>query len=431
MWPQNYTPVGGSLGLSALVAAVPIFVLLILLGVLRKPAWMSALSGLAVAALVSVAVYGMPVRNLFGAITFGAAFGLFPIGWVVFTAMLLYYLTLESGKFEIIKDSIGHLTEDRRLQAILIAFAFACFVEGAAGFGTPIAIGAAMLVGLGFSPFYAAALCLIADTAPVAFGSLGIPMVTLAATTGLPIDRLSMGTAWILAPPSALIPSYLIYITGGWKALKGVLPAALVAGISFAGAELIILKLVGVQLTNILSALFTMAALLILLRFWEPKDEFQFEDKHGSAIYVKPPLHSPRELVIAWSPYILLVVIVLLWGYKPVAAFFNSFSVIINWPALHNEVQRTAPIVPRPAPYAAVYTFPWLAASGTACLVSTVLSAFVIGIGPAQYLRVFVKTARRLIPAEVTMASVLGLAYLMNYGGFAGTLWVALCLAGG
>src|SRR5690242_16958762 len=185
MWQQTYTPVADSLPLSTLVAAVPIFTLLVLLGVLRKPAWLASLVGLGAAAVVAVGVYGMPVTQLFASITYGAAFGLFPIGWVVFSAILLYRITLESGKFEVLKDSIGNLTTDRNLQALLIAFAFGAFVEGAAGFGTPVAVAAAMLTGLGFSPFFAAGICLLANTAPVAFGSIGIPVTTLAHTTGL------------------------------------------------------------------------------------------------------------------------------------------------------------------------------------------------------------------------------------------------------
>ena len=175
MWQQNYTPIAGNLAFSALVAALPIFALLYLLGVKRKPAWMASLSGLAAAALVAAAVYGMPAGQLAGSVLYGAAFGLFPIGWVVFAAILLYRITLETGKFEIVKDSVGSLTDDRRLQALLIAFAFGAFIEGAAGFGTPVAVAAAMLTGLGFSPFYAAGICLLANTAPVAFGSIGIP----------------------------------------------------------------------------------------------------------------------------------------------------------------------------------------------------------------------------------------------------------------
>src|ERR1039457_4658856 len=232
MWQQNYTPLG-SLPFSALVAALPIFTLLLLLGILRKPAWVAALSGLAATILVAVFLYGMPLGKVIGATTYGAAFGLFPIGWIVIWAVFLYRLTLDTGKFEFIKHSIGSLTKDRRLQALLIAFAFGAFVEGAAGFGTPVAVASAMLAGLGFTPFYAAAICLLANTAPVAFGSLGIPIITLSGITGLKVELLSSAVGRVCTPVSLIIPAYLVAVMGGWRALKGVWPAAAVCGLTY------------------------------------------------------------------------------------------------------------------------------------------------------------------------------------------------------
>src|SRR4051794_19075335 len=266
MWEQNYTPVGGSLALSTLVAALPIFTLLVLIGVLRKPAWMASVAGLGAAVLVAAGVYGMPLDRVAGSITFGAASGLFPIGWVVFSAILLYRVTLESGKFEILKDSIGHLTDNPKLQALLIAFAFGAFIEGAAGFGTPVAVAAAMLTGLGFEPFYAAGICLLANTAPVAFGSIAIPVTTLAMTTGLPLDRLSAGIGRICAPVSLFVPAYLILVMSGWKGLKGVFWPAAFCGIAFAGTQFYVSNFVGPQLTDILSSMAAMGALLLVVR---------------------------------------------------------------------------------------------------------------------------------------------------------------------
>src|SRR5258706_2598816 len=237
MWPQTYTPLASSLPLSALVAALPLFALLFLLGVARKPAWMAALAGLGAAAVVALFVYRMPPALVLSSALYGAAYGLLPIGWIVFTAILLYRLTVETGQFEIIKDSIGSLTGDQRLQALLIAFAFGAFIEGAAGFGTPVAVSAAMLTGLGCSPFYAAGICLLANTAPVAFGSIGTPIVTLGVITGLPLDRLSAGVGRICAPVSLIVPGYLVFVMGGWKALRGVLPAAVLCGVGFRGTQ--------------------------------------------------------------------------------------------------------------------------------------------------------------------------------------------------
>src|SRR5579863_5416697 len=324
MWPQNYTPVGGSLALSALVAAVPVFVLLLLLGVLRKPAWVSSLFGLGAAAVVALGVYGMHAGALASSIAYGAAFGLFPIGWVVFTAILLYNITVETGKFQLVKDSVGSLTEDRRLQALLIAFAFGAFIEGAAGFGTPVAVSAAMLAGLGFSPFFAGGICLLANTAPVAFGSIATPILTLAGITGLPLDRLSAGVGRVCAPVSLIVPAYLVLVMGGWRALRGVLPAAAVCGIAFAGTQFVVSNFINAQLTDILASMAAIGSLIALFQVWAPAGNVQ-PPHHG---------HSPRAIALAWTPYALLVVFVLLWGYKPFQTQLNSTNLLVSWPGL-------------------------------------------------------------------------------------------------
>src|SRR5258706_799841 len=365
MWPQTYTPLASSLPLSALVAALPLFALLFLLGVARKPAWMAALAGLGAAAVVALFVYRMPPALVLSSALYGAAQGLLPIGWIVFTAILLYRLTVETGQFEIIKDSIGSLTGDQRLQALLIAFAFGAFIEGAAGFGTPVAVAAAMLTGLGFTPFNAAAICLLANTAPVAFGSIAIPIVTLAKTTDLPLDRLSAGVGRICAPVSLFIPSYLIAVMSGWKGLKSVLPAAAACGIAFAGTQFFVSNFIGPELTDILSSMAAMVALLIAIRIT------------GQS---RPQKHSASEIAIAWAPYMLLVIFVLLWGYKPFQAQLASYNIPVQWPGLHNTILRVAPAVSKPSPYAAVYNVPWLAGSGTAGLFAAILSAVAVGI---------------------------------------------------
>src|SRR5437867_7772260 len=263
MWQHNYTPVGNSLVLSALVAAVPIFVLLFLIGIRRKPAWIASLAGLGATIVLALAVYRMPLNMLFGSVTYGAAFGLLPIGWVVFSAILLYRVTLESGRFDVLKDSVGHLTSDGRLQMLMVAFAFGAFVEGCAGFGTPVAVAATMLTGLGFSPFLAAAVCLLANTAPVAFGSIATPITTLAVTTGLPLERLSAGVGRICAPVSLFIPAYMIAVMCGWSGLRAVLPAAAVCGVAFAGTQFVISNFIGPQLTDILASMAAIGALIL------------------------------------------------------------------------------------------------------------------------------------------------------------------------
>ncbi|HXK07041.1 MAG TPA: L-lactate permease [Verrucomicrobiae bacterium] len=413
MWQQTYTPVAASLPLSALVAAVPIFVLLILLGVMRKPAWVASLSGLAAAAVVAGGVYGMPLDRLFSSVVFGAAFGLFPIGWVVFSAIMLYRVTLESGKFEVLKDSIGHLTTDRNLQAMLIAFAFGAFIEGAAGFGTPVAVAAAMLTGLGFEPFYAAAICLLANTAPVAFGSIAIPVVTLAGTTGLPLDRISAAVGRICAPVSLFVPAYLIAVMSGRAGLRSVWKAAALCGIAFGGTQFLVSNFIGPQLTDILSSMAAMGALLI------------FVSRTGGV-----QRHPRKEIMAAWMPYVLLVIFVLAWGIDPIKTWLNSYNKLIQWPGLHNTILRMPPVVAKPSLYGAAYNFTWLSASGTACLFAAICASIFAGLKPRQFLGVIGHTARQLAKAELTLAAVLGLAYLMNYSGSTATLGLAFAATG-
>jgi len=425
VWQQIYDPLAGSLGLSALVAALPVFTLLYLLGVKRQAAWVASVAGLGAAVLVAAAMYRMPVGQLAGAVAYGAAFGMFPIGWVVFAAILLYRITLESGKFEIVKDSVGRLTEDRRLQALLIAFAFGAFIEGAAGFGTPVAVAAAMLAGLGFSPFYAAGICLLANTAPVAFGSIGTPILTLAGITGLPLERLSAGVGRICAPVSLFIPAYLVAVMGGWKALKGVLPAVALCGLAFAGTQFVVSNFVSVQLTDILSSLAAIGTLVGLFKLWKPRDLAPTPAGAPAARH-----HTFGELFAAWGPYLLLVIFVLLWGWKPLQSHLNAVNVAFPWPGLHNAIERMPPVVRRPAGYPAMYMFNWLSASGTACLLAAVLSAVWVGMKPREFVRVLVHTVRQLALALVTIAAVLALAFLMNYSGATATLGLAFAATG-
>src|SRR5438034_7913341 len=389
MWQQNYTPIANSLALSALVAAVPIFVLLFLIGIRRKPAWIASLAGLGTTILLAVAIYRMPVGMLLSSITYGAAFGLFPIGWVVFSAILLYRVTLESGRFDILKNSVGHLTDDGRLQMMLVAFAFGAFIEGCAGFGTPVAVAATMLTGLGFSPFLSAAVCLLANTAPVAFGSIGTPILTLRATTALPLDRLSAGVGRICAPISLFIPAYMIAVMCGWSGLRGVLPAAAVCGIAFGGTQFLVSNFVGPELTDILASMAAMGGLFVLIKVWKPPDKFHFGHLPPGKV-----THQGRDLAIAWPPYMLLVVLVLLWGYPPVKARLDSFTIPINWPGLHNLIQRMPPVVAQPSNYGAVFAFTWLSASGTACLITAILGAAVVGLSPGRFARVFGQTVK-------------------------------------
>lgn len=422
MTQQEYLPVAANLALSASVAAIPVIVLLYFLGIKRTSAWKAALFGLGAALLVALFFYHMPAGTAVSAVGYGAAFGLFPICWIIIWAIFLYRVTVETGKFEIVKDSIGSLTTDRRLQALLIAFAFGAFIEGAAGFGAPVAVAAAMLTGLGFPPFYAAGICLLANTAPVAFGSIGIPVVTLAGITGLPLARLSAGVGRISAPVAFLVPAYLILIMGGWKALRGVWKNLVASSAAFAVTLFLVSNFLGPQLTNIFSSLAAMGILVLSLKCWRPLDSLKLE---GEEVQAKTPRHSRRDLVLAWSPYMLLVLFVLLWGMAPVKSWLDSATVAFNWPWLHNQILRMPPVVARPSPYAASFSLNWLSAAGTACMFAAFLSAAVLGLSPRRCCVLLGKTVAQLATSFLTTAAVLALAFLMNYCGATGTLGLA------
>jgi lactate permease len=434
MWQQHYSPIADSLGLSALVAAIPIFVLLLLIGVLRKPAWIAALSGLGAAFIVAIFEYGMPVKLAVTSTAMGAAFGLFPIGWIVYWAIVLYRLTLETGNFEIIKDSVGGLTSDRRLQALLIAFALGAFIEGAAGFGTPVAVAAAMLTGLGFSPFFAAGICLLANTAPVAFGSIGIPIITLGVTTaGLHGGEIGPWTAelsaWVgrlCAPISIIIPSYLILVMGGFGALRKVLPASILCGVAFASVQFLMSNFVGPELVDIVASLVAILALVVLLKVWQPGERFVMPGEHEAVLEIKS--HGFGRTLLAWSPYLFLVLFVLVWGSPWGGLMLNKATVPVEWPGLHNLVVRAAPIVPEPTPYPASYTFNWLSAAGTACAFASLAAAIVLRVSVRRYVMLLGSVAKQLAFPLLTIAAVVGLAYLMNYSG--ATISLGLAFAG-
>jgi L-lactate transport len=422
MWNQIYVPVAGSLPLSAACAALPILVLLIALAGLRLAAWKASLLGLVTAIVVALVMYDMPTPLVLSATAYGAAFGLFPIAWIVFWAVALYRLTVETGQFEIIKDSVGRLTQDRRMQALLIAFAFGAFIEGAAGFGTPVAVAAAMLTGLGFSPFYAAAICLIANTAPVAFGSIGTPLITLAGVTGLSLPVLSAEVGRICAPVSLFIPAYLMVVMGGLKTLRYVWPGALVCGICFALTQYLVSRHIGPYLTDILASLATILGLVALLHLWRPADA-----PSAAPDTARIP---PQVLLRAWSPYILLVIFVLLWGSAPVKEWLDRATFVFSWPALDGQIQRSPPVVPEATPYAAKFTLALLSASGTSVLFATLCSAVALRVSPQRLLSIIGRTARDLALPILTIAAVLALAYVMNYSGATATLGLAFAATG-
>jgi lactate permease len=446
MWQHNYEPIGGSLGLSAPVAAIPIVVLFLMLGVLRKPAWVSALSALVSALVVALVAYGMPVKLALIATVYGAAYGLFPIAWIVFASIMLYRLAVDTGKFEVIKDSVGSLTDDRRLQAMFIAFSFGAFIEGAAGFGAPVAVSGAMLAGLGFNPFYAAGICLLANTAPVAFGSIGIPVTTLANVTQLPVGALSAMVGRLCAMISVIIPGYLIVVMAGAKRALEVLPAIIACGLSFAGTQFYVSNYVGPELTDIASSLVCIVVMIAVLKLWKPKNIMRLEG--DQPVSLEMSRHSAGQIFMAWVPYLLLVAFVLMWGDADIKPKINHFADQFlpgSWPmvpetgrlanrlmvpGLHNAITQIPPVVAKPSPYGALYELNWLSASGTACFLATLLTALVLRVRPSKVAKIYVDTFKQLKFAILTIASMLGLAYLMNYSGMTSTLGLSLAASG-
>lgn len=445
-WHQTYSLFGKSLGVSALIAALPIFIFLLILGAFRKPAWMAGLAGLCAAFVLAVGGYGMPVEPAASAALYGAAFGLFPICWIIYWAIALFHVTTESGKFEIIRGSVGRLTPDPRLQALLIAFAFGAFLEGAAGFGTPVAIAATMLSGLGFSAFSASALCLLANTAPVAFGSIGIPVITLAGITGLPLDKLSRDVGMLCSPVALFIPAYLIIAMAGFRAMKGIVVPALVAGASFAVSQYVISAVIGPQLSALLAAIISMLSIILVLRLprYRRTDDAPSSSAPGadlrtigaSSNIARPGVadvgeqHSARDVLLAWIPYVFLVVCVILWGVAPIRKALNRATLNFNWPGLHDIVLRMPPVTKTPSPYHAPFAFNYLSAAGTACMVATILSVLYLRVSPSGFLAILARTTRQLAVPIATVALVLAVGFLMNYCGATATLGLAFASSG-
>jgi lactate permease len=426
-WTQIYDPMN-NLPLSALMAAIPVIVIFYLLAVRRTPGQIAGLIAVSSAVLVAIFVYKMPAGLALTATVMGGLYGIFPIFWIVVTAIFIYNLTVETGQFEIVKDSIASITDDRRLQALLIAFGFGAFLEGAAGFGTPVAISAGMLVGLGFNPLYAAGLCLIANTAPVAFGGIGIPIIVAGQVTGIDTIKISAMVGRQLPFLSFIIPIWLIVLMSGWKAMREVLPACLIAGGAFAILQWFSSNYIGPELPDILSSLAAIISLTLFLRVWKPKNIWRFPNEPAASINVDKAQLSFARVFKAWSPFIILTIMVILWGLKPVVAMLDA--VTIKWlvPGLDKMIMQVAPIVKMPTAMAALYKINWLSAAGTSLFIASLITAVILGVSPGRFIAIFIKTFRQLIKPLITIPCVLGLAYVMNYSGMSSTL--GLFLAG-
>lgn len=430
-WVQVYNPLG-NIALSALIAGIPLILILWALGVKRLPGYIAAILGTGSAVILSILVWGMPVNLAISSTLLGMLFGIFPIVWIVIAGVWVYNMTVESGEFEIIKNSLASITDDRRLQALFIAFAFGSFIEGTAGFGTPVAITAAMLTGLGFNPIYAAGLCLLANTAPVAFGSIGIPVVTAAQVTGLDMMKISQIIGRQLPLLSVVVPLWLVVTMCGWKRSMEVLPAVLVAGISFAVTQFFASNYLGPYLPDILSAIACIISLLVFLQFWKPSQVYHFPDEKPSVTGKVKLEHSLGRVIQAWAPYLIMAVMVLLWGLDPVKKVLNGIYIgTFSWPGLDGLVMRDAPIVAKQTPYAAKYIFNFFSAAGTCVLFAGLLSVFVMpNYSFGKAINCLFKTIKQIAYPILTISLVLGLAYIMNYSGMSSTLGLAFTSTG-
>jgi len=442
-WTQAYDPlVKLAPGLpeyllSALVAAIPLYLLFYMLAFKRTAGYKAALVGTASAVLLAIFVWGMPMPLAFSATALGALFGLFPIVWIVVTAVWVYNMTVESGEFEIIKQSLAALTNDRRLQAILVAFAFGSFIEGTAGFGTPVAITAAMLAGLGFNPLYAAGICLIANTAPVAFGAIGIPIIVGANTSGLDVHTISSIAGRQLPLLSFLVPTWLCVTMCGFKRTLDVVPALLTAGLCFSVSQFIFSNFHGPYLPDIMSAIITIFGMVVLLRVWKPKNVWHFPDE-PAAQKSSSLTYGTGTVLRAWSPYIILAVMVFVWGlvaFKTLVAPIDGVK--FAWPMLNGLVAKTTPIVhyelvgTYKAIYGASFTFNIVSAAGTAILISGLIASLIMPkYGLGQAVACLFRTCHQLRYPILTIATILGLAYIMNYSGMSSTLGLAFTRTG-
>ncbi len=448
-WTQVYDPTG-HWWLSTLVAALPIIVLLGLLAGPKVRPHLCAIAGAATAILCAIFILGMPVSLALSSFFYGSAFGLLKIVWIVIAAVFLYDISVETGQFEIMKQSVAAITPDRRLQLLLVAFCFGAFIEGSAGFGAPVAIAGAFMIGLGFRPFQAAALNLIANTAPVAWGAIGTPVHTLAVVTALNESDLSAMIGRILPITAIIVPFWLVRAMVTWKETFEVFPAILVVGGSFAATQWFWSNYVDSNLVDIAAGVASMIATLLFLRFWQPKRIWRFADEvavNSAEARASIKHYSARQIAKAWMPFAILSVFVLVWGLPAVKLAMNqtttpSFKVVMvdgrvrpgpagwDWPYLHAKVFRTAPVVQKPAAEAARFDFNWLTATGTGCFLAALFAGAILGLKPGKMFQIFGRTLYRLRFAIVAMTCMLGLGYVTRYSGMDAILGLAFTRTG-
>ncbi|HMZ74701.1 MAG TPA: L-lactate permease [Rhodocyclaceae bacterium] len=431
-WMQIYDP-AGNLWLSALVAALPIIFFFIALAVLRLKGHIAGTITVGIALAVAIFFYNMPVEMAFASAGYGFLYGLWPIAWIIIAAVFLYKITVKTGQFDIIRASVISITDDQRLQMLLVGFSFGAFLEGAAGFGAPVAITAALLVGLGFNPLYAAGLCLIANTAPVAFGAMGIPIIVGGQVTGIDPFKIGQMAGRQLPLLSVIVPFWLVAMMDGWRGIKETWPAILVAGGTFAVTQFFTANYIGPELPDITSALVSLVSLTVFLKNWKPKNIFRFDTQHHAELG-EDQHYSLGQIAKAWSPFVILTVMVTIWSLKPFKALFAKdgplYSLVLQWPVpmLDKLVIKMEPIVAKATPYAAVYKLDLLSATGTAIFLSALISMLVLGLRGGEAVKTFKETVLELKRPIYSIGMVLAFAFVANYSGLSATL--ALLLAG-
>lgn len=429
-WNQVYDPVG-YWAFSTLLAALPIFVLLGSLAFFRLKAHWAALLGLGAALLVAVFIFGMPTGKSLAVAAYGAAYGLFPIGWIILNVIFLYTLANEKGYFKILQESLTGISQDRRLQLLLIAFSFGAFFEGAAGFGTPVAVTAAILIGLGFSPLAASGLSLIANTAPVAFGALGTPIIALAGVTGLDIRDLSAMVGRQLPFFSIIVPFWLVWAFAGFGGMLEVWPALLVAGAFFAIPQFLVSNFHGPWLVDVIAAVISICALIAFLRIWHPRRIWGLNGSEEGREARKAPGYGRAQMARAWTPWLVLSILVFIWGIPQVKAFLDGISVFrAPVPGVDNLINRMPPVVLKPTAEPAVYTFNWLSFTGTGIFIASLISALIMGFRPHEMAIAWWRTLKRVRFSLLTVAAMLALGYLTRYSGLDATMGLAFARTG-
>ena len=437
-WQQLYDP-AGNLWLSSLIALLPIAFFFVALAVLRMKGWLAGTITVVIALAVALLFYRMPLSQAFAAAGYGFVYGLWPIAWIILGAVFLYKVSVKTGQFDIIRASILSVTEDQRLQMLMVGFAFGAFLEGAAGFGAPVAITAALLVGLGFKPLYAAGLCLIVNTAPVAFGAMGIPIIVAGQVTGLDAFEIGQMAGRQLPFLTIIVLFWIMAIMDGWRGIKETWPAVLVAGGSFAIAQYLTSNFIGPELPDITASLTSLVCLTLFLRRWKPVRIFRFDTQtsaEAAAQALEAPRYSTGQIVKAWSPFLILTAMVTIWSIPPFKALFAAGGALEHWvlkipvPSLDQLVQKMPPIVPVPTGYEAIYRFDAVSATGTAIMLGAVIAIVLLKMRPAAALRTFAETANELKVPIYSIGMVLAFAFIANYSGLSATLALALAHTG-